>query len=358
MSKKSLSIFYIYYGPPFPFSVNGAAIFDLDLLSYLSTQNHTLHCITCIFDNSKEKAFNELKKMQNKFNFTLDFNENQLTITFNSITLHVYDNKEFFQACDAYVHTHSPSIIWHRYSDAWIKKADWSLFGSQTNIMFFTEHIASLNHAHLKLFNKLILNSQYLKQTMFPKKRNSTAIIHPVPNTSCINTRFQPNPQFLLFVNPNRNKGSHIVFQLAQQNPHLQFMVVKGWWGYIDQPFDTLKNVLLVPSQEDVSEIYSYTKLLLFPSQATESFGRLQIEAAYNNIPILGSRNGGIEEIFNGNGLLVDNITSIDEWQLKLDTLLEPACYEHCVSQCKMIQQQYSLKVEANKFETILQNVV
>tara|TARA_B100000427_G_scaffold168502_1_gene140040 strand:+ start:3758 stop:4831 length:1074 start_codon:yes stop_codon:yes gene_type:complete len=357
MSKKSLSIFYIYYGPPFPFSVNGAAIFDLDLLSYLSTQNHTLHCITCIFDNSKEKAFNELKKMQNKFDFTLDFNENQLTITFKSVTFHIYDNKEFFQACDTYVRTHTPSIIWHRYSEAWIQKADWSLFASQTNILFFTEHIASLNHDHLIPFNKLILNSQYLKKAMFPKKRNLPAVIHPVPDESCRNIKHPFNPQFILFFNPNIRKGSDIVFKLAKQNPHLQFMIVKGWWGYIDQPFETLNNVLIVPPQEDVSEIYSYSKLLLFPSQAIESFGRIQIEAAYNNIPMLGSKNGGIEEIFNGNGLLVDDITSIDEWQRKLDALLEPTCYNRCVNRCKTIQKKYSLKMETKKFETILLNL-
>ena len=65
--------------------------------------------------------------------------------------------------------------------------------------------------------------------------------------------------------NPNPKKGGDIVLELIKRNPKKNFLLILGWANYVplEYNFENYKNKLIILPQEDIAEIYSYTKLLL-----------------------------------------------------------------------------------------------
>ena len=157
--------------------------------------------------------------------------------------------------------------------------------------------------------------------------------------------------------NPNPKKGGDIVLELIKRNPKKNFLLILGWANYVplEYNFENYKNKLIILPQEDIAEIYSYTKLLLFPSQWEEALGRVQIEAAFNNIPMIGSNIGGIAECFKGNGILVDPINNIEKWQAALIKMDDPLFYQKCIKNCNKLKN-YSAEEEYEKLIKLLNN--
>ena len=87
------------------------------------------------------------------------------------------------------------------------------------------------------------------------------------------------------------------------------------------------------------------------PSQWEETFGRVQFEAAMNQIPICISACGGLQHYFCGNGVCVKDYTQPQAWQEAISVLDDPQHYNQAVEEsCKQLVQGYSFKKQLDKF--------
>lgn len=131
-------------------------------------------------------------------------------------------------------------------------------------------------------------------------------------------------PSFVTLVNPDFSKGLSIFAKLAKACqsalPELKFLVVNSRSNfvaglpYLHEPGSTVKpftaqnfpNVLMTNATNDMRLVYARAQVLLVPSLAYESWGRIASEALLNGIPVLGSKIGGIPEAINGGGIVLE----------------------------------------------------
>lgn len=123
-------------------------------------------------------------------------------------------------------------------------------------------------------------------------------------------------PRFFTLVNPLPEKGVSLFLRLvdmaSRQAPDMQFLVVEGR-GRLQSAVEQLKmrpdllsRVKLLPTQQDMRQVYRQTRVLLMPSFWFEAAGRVLIEAVANGIPVLATGRGGIPETLAGGGTLLD----------------------------------------------------
>lgn len=124
----------------------------------------------------------------------------------------------------------------------------------------------------------------------------------------------QRAPRYITMVNPSFSKGLSIFAKLAKvaqkELPELEFLAVDGRgsfaefisslhlpnsqkcpWSLKDFP-----NVFIAEHTDNMKEVYKITKVLLAPSIAYESWGRVASEAVLNGVPAVVSINGGLQE--------------------------------------------------------------
>ena len=74
-------------------------------------------------------------------------------------------------------------------------------------------------------------------------------------------------------------------------------------------------------------KVYAVTDILLVPSQFTETFGRVIVEAQANKIPVVAARVGGIPYTLGKGGLLADPKDCIQAYRVALDRLMDEEFY-------------------------------
>lgn len=111
-------------------------------------------------------------------------------------------------------------------------------------------------------------------------------------------------------------KGSDVFVELARRLPGRRFRLVgyEGWHPGIRLPGNVELTGPLRPS-----EVYAGVRLWLNPARWNEPFGRTNIEALLNRIPVLASRVGAV----GADGLLEDGVTGHIFDSLDVDTWLE-----------------------------------
>ena len=149
----------------------------------------------------------------------------------------------------------------------------------------------------------------------------------------------EPNRKNVTFVCPVPVKGLEIAFALAERRPDIPFSFVECWpldlasQSQLKHRVETLENVVLRRSTQDMREIYSETKIMLVPSTWFEGWGRVVSEAQVSGIPALVSNIGGLPEAVGPGGLLVAPDASMDEWQRALSQMWDDLeTYERLVA--------------------------
>ncbi len=136
------------------------------------------------------------------------------------------------------------------------------------------------------------------------------------------------------FINPHRDKGRDIVFQLVRRLPDIPFLIVYSW--NLDrqdrEDLDTLSaecaNLMIAQATDDMKQIYGRTRIVLAPSQWQEAWGRIATEAHFSGIPVIASDAGGLPEAVGPGGIVIPRDAPIDQWQSELSRLwYEPNHY-------------------------------
>ena len=176
-----------------------------------------------------------------------------------------------------------------------------------------------------------------------------------------------PEPRYVLFVNPQAAKGVAVFAAVAELSERLgrphRFLVVesRGTWASAVAQFPSLKerrNVTVLPRQGDMRAVYRLTRTLMFPSLWFEAAGRVVREAGINGIPVVAHRVGGVQETVPDGLRLLDPPKSLcDDWVSavpeafarswldELDRLhADPAHRAECSSRIRAAVERYSLE--------------
>lgn len=191
-------------------------------------------------------------------------------------------------------------------------------------------------------------------------------------------------PKYVTMINPCPSKGVSIFAKLAEiaqkELPDVQFLAVDGRGSFVEslgalhlpdsdkRPYapKMFKNVDIASHTGDMRNIYKVTKVLLAPSLAYESWGRVASEAVLNKIPAIVSANngGGLQEAMAGMGyalnvpeacikdhLRIPTDKEIKEW---LDTL-KKALKKDFSKEFKKAEQALSIAKSTERLLEILE---
>jgi len=121
----------------------------------------------------------------------------------------------------------------------------------------------------------------------------------------------------ITLINLNENKGARVMFDIARGLPYRSFIGVQGSYGRQLRPMRPTQNVTILGHTPNITEVYSQTRILLMPS-ASETWGRVAIEAACSGIPTIAHPTPGVVEALGDAGLFVDR-KDVKGW---IDTIL------------------------------------
>ena len=169
----------------------------------------------------------------------------------------------------------------------------------------------------------IVANSYYLKDRV---KRNygiSPRVIYPEFDKKqfLLKDRNLSMMKYVTGVCGYTHKGAEIFLKLSRMFKGENFQLV----GDIDyryvKEFKKQKNIELVPFTQ-IKKALQKSKIILAPSQWTEPFGRIAIEAMANGIPLLASFTGGMREIIKNSSLGIRSYHNPYAWKDKLKRLL------------------------------------
>lgn len=145
-----------------------------------------------------------------------------------------------------------------------------------------------------------------------------SVVVHPPVRPQDYKTT--PGDRITL-VNISADKGADLFWLLARVNQQWPFLGVRGCYNrqVIKHRLD---NTEVIPTTEDMREVYSRTRVLLVPSK-DESFGMVGLEAMASGIPVVASDLPGIREALGEAGIYV-SYTNSRGWQAELTRLQDP----------------------------------
>lgn len=123
-----------------------------------------------------------------------------------------------------------------------------------------------------------------------------------------------PRPRYATFVNPQPPKGAAVFARIARElqarRPEIPLLVVEGRGGvgrlgHVSLDLSGVENVHRMPNTADPRAFYGVSRVVLVPSLAPETFGRVAAEALMNGLPVLASDRGALPETLGDAGLVL-----------------------------------------------------
>jgi glycosyltransferase involved in cell wall biosynthesis len=220
----------------------------------------------------------------------------------------------------------------------WFHEVDASLWGDDLADRH-TQYIASSSFVATRLLHLAGIKAEiippYIEQANYRKSRRGKRV---------------------LFVNPTRDKGVEIAFEVAARRPLQAFTLVESgqlsnqWRNHCFERAMKCGNIEWFAASNDINAILDQTCLLLLPRFSEEGFCRLVTEAQLGGIPALASNRGHLAANVGAGGAVLDVDAGIDEWLNSLDRFFDDDSYHVAVSQAAM---QHALRSELDT-ETVL----
>ena len=180
-------------------------------------------------------------------------------------------------------------------------------------------------------------------------------------------------PAYITFINPTLAKGLKLAAALAvecqRRGRPYQFLFVESRGTRATALRDCPElagctNVTFAQNTANVLAIYEQTRVILYPSVWYETAGRVLLEATANDIPVLASNVGGIAEMLDGAGYLLDPSPEmlekwgtpppsayLEQWLAVLDRLHDdPSEMADAVKRAEDARGRYSVPALTRKF--------
>jgi glycosyltransferase involved in cell wall biosynthesis len=139
--------------------------------------------------------------------------------------------------------------------------------------------------------------------------------------------------KFVTFVNPSLGKGAMLFARLADMlgssRPDVPLLIVQSATraGLLNAipglDFRKYPHIMVAPATPRPADFFALTKILLVPSAALESFGRVAAEAMINGIPALVSERGGLPQTVGKAGRVIALPSWLTEHTRELPTVAE-----------------------------------
>ncbi len=229
--------------------------------------------------------------------------------------------------------------------------------------------------------NILVASSKFLAIKSQEKWKRNVEVIYPFIDLKKT-TPLRKRPIYLTAINPLVLKGGQLFYTLGEKFPEKEFLGVMGWtglrkksdfnwdprqWELIAQAhgdstvhppeeidFSALSNAKILKAIADMKTVYEKTRILLFPSQWQEAFGRSIVEALAAGIPVIATDVGGIRETgIDKGGFLLPKDCSIETWENSIRYIDKPEVYEKMSDYAKQDCSWYSLDEQLNALEKL-----
>src|SRR5262249_15447257 len=99
-------------------------------------------------------------------------------------------------------------------------------------------------------------------------------------------------------------KGLEFALQLAREMPDEKFRFAGNWQA--DTPKNLHPNIHYQARQDQISNLFESTKVVIMPSQWQEAFGRLPLEAMAAGVPVITSDRGNLRETVGAGGQVLE----------------------------------------------------
>lgn len=190
----------------------------------------------------------------------------------------------------------------------------------------------------------VICNSNWSASFIDPLQTTPKIIFHPLlmGKTKQFESKSDLDRSHVLMINPQDRKNPKAMIELIKSRPNLKYRVLKGGWGdsfqtFVPQilslPAFESDNVHLVDYASDMSEIYSNTDLVFFPS-LIEGYGMSAVEPMQLGTAVVSSNYPAIVEATGEGAFSICPYKSTSEdWANAVDEVLTHL--EHWKSRAK-----------------------
>lgn len=171
----------------------------------------------------------------------------------------------------------------------------------------------------------VVFNSDWVRDSLVGKfgRPSNQMTFHPplTPDRHLV----ESTGDAITLCNLNKDKGAHLFYELAAQEPARKFIGVVG--GHGEQIIrHNLPNVEIMEHGPDMKRVWAKTRVLLMPS-IQESYGLVAVEAGLNGIPTIAHPTDGLLENLGPGGMFADR-DSVNEYRKMLGDLDDPRTYE------------------------------
>jgi glycosyltransferase involved in cell wall biosynthesis len=205
----------------------------------------------------------------------------------------------------------------------------------------------------------VVTNSHFMAGKIQSQWHRDAAVIYPVPSSKTFKVT-EAHGDFITFFNPTPRKGLDIVEQLVKEelSDH-PFLFVEGFMdaGSHGIALKRSGNVVHARRSPDVATIYNLTRTLIIPSQWEEPFGRVALEAMYNQIPVIASNTGGLPESVGEGGLLIDDFANVDAWAEAIRKMETTRYRNQMIEAGNTHMEKFSLEQQYRGFMDVFEKV-
>lgn len=200
----------------------------------------------------------------------------------------------------------------------------------------------------------VVYNAQWVKREMgYPNEH--FVLTPPCDYRKWDDGSYHNDKPYITLVNHNLNKGGGLLIKLAKTMPDRQFLAVEG--SYDVQIMDrTVPNIKYVKQQQDMTQVYKDTRVLLMMSEY-ESWGLVCSEAGASGIPVVSTKTSGTWENMGEAGVYVEDRKDISQWVEAIKSLDDKKVYDKYSEAIKARTREQDPLRQLEQFENWIHGV-